>query len=102
MSDLYFNERRWLKLLDGDLQAVRFLSELYRRAGGGEAPTYTLEETTEQITNVDNSSTELTTGVDRQRRQLEDLLRQLEDDNRQQRAQLKKLESRLNDLENHQ
>lgn len=54
--NLFFNGIWWRQFL-GNEQAVRFLEELWRRAGGGPVPDLDIDQVIEEITQIDQSTT---------------------------------------------
>lgn len=100
--NLFFNGIWWRQFL-GNEQAVRFLEELWRRSGGGPVPDLNIDQVIEEITQIDQS----TTGQGASLHQARQLATQLvaeatETENQALRAQLKKLEHRISQLENDQ
>lgn len=114
---LFFNGRVWRRLLDGDEQAVRLLEELYRRSGGAEPPSSTLTEVVTEVSTVTETTSRTAQGLDVLRRQLQiqrdtiqqqnlgfDLLRRRlqsrDSENQLLLSEIKKLQNRVQQLEN--
>lgn len=104
MSDrnLFFNGNWWRGFLKNE-QAVRFLEELWRRAGGGPVPDQDLDQVIEEITQIDQSTTGQGASLHQARQLASQLVAEaMEIENQALRAQLKKLEHRISQLEDTQ
>lgn len=76
-GELYFNRGFWLRKFDNDEQAVKFLELLFNRAGGAQAPDVNLIQLGDMVTNLEGEM---------------DIYR----------SRIRKLERRINELENGQ
>lgn len=125
--NLFFNRIWWSKFL-GNEQSVAYLEELWRRAGGGGVPDQNLDQVVNEVTNIDQSVTEGGGGVSLHQarriaeqmavdysgdgsaaanlKRLSSAIAQASDEISAEKeivaAQLKRLEHRITQLENHQ
>ncbi|MFD1216415.1 hypothetical protein [Microbulbifer celer] len=77
--NLFFNGIWWRQHLKNE-QAVRFLEELWRRAGGGPVPDQNLNQVVNEITQIDQSTTEQGASLHQARRIAEQMAAEIESD----------------------
>lgn len=100
--NLFFNGIWWSQHLKNE-QSVRFLEELWRRAGGGPVPDQDLDQIIEEITQIDQSTTGQGASLHQARSLAQQMVYEAMESERQSlRAELKKLEHRINQLESEQ
>lgn len=98
---LFFNGNWWRQFL-GNNQAVRYLEELWRRAGGAQPPDLSLDQVVNQITSIDQSVTGMGASLHQVRQMVTQIVSEHAAEKHKWAAAMKKLEHRINQLEDAQ
>ena len=101
MSELFFNARSWRQLGLGE-QEIKFLEELWRRAGGAPPPNQNLGQVTETVSVLETSVSQQSNLNNLSRRDLVSALSLAQEKNQGLEARLKRLDLRINQLEDAQ
>lgn len=100
MKELFFNARAWRQVV-GE-QEVKFLEELWTRAGGAPPPTQDLGQVTETVTVIESSASQQTTINNITRRDLLTALNLAQETQQALNSEIKRLSHRINQLEDSQ
>ena len=101
MSDLFFNARSWRAIGLGE-QEIKFLEELFIRAGGAPSVTQNLGQVTETVSVLETSVSQQSNLNNLSRRDLISALSLAQEKNQGLEARLKRLDLRINQLEDAQ
>ena len=101
MSDLFFNARSWRAIGLGE-QEIKFLEELFIRAGGAPSVTQNLNQVVESVTVIESNTSQGASISSMSRRDLITALNLAQESNRVLEGQLKRLDHRINQLEDNQ
>lgn len=101
MSDLFFNARAWRDIGLGE-QEIKFLEELFLRAGGAPSVTQNLSQVVETTTVIESNSTQQSNINNMTRRDLITALNLAQEQSQGLEARLQRINLRINQLEDAQ
>lgn len=101
MSDLFFNARAWREIGLGE-QEIKFLEELFLRAGGSPSVAQNLGQVTETVTVLESTASQQSNINNITRRELITALSLAQEAQRTLAAEMKRLSHRINQLEDSQ